>query len=73
MNHVYSTEEILKDLNDHIIKKEPWSLVRLGDAGNGIISAFRAPVVVDRGKWQGRKVKKLSNTLMGQLTIPMVE
>jgi hypothetical protein len=69
---IYNTEAILQDLNKKIAKRRPWSLVRLGDAGTGIVSAFAAPGIVDRGKWQGSRGKKLANSLLGQLTVPMV-
>jgi len=70
MQHIYTTNEILKDLNDHIIKQEPWSLVRLGDAGTGIVSAFKTSGIVDVGKWHGSRGRKKANTLLGQLTVP---
>lgn len=73
MQHIYSTQEILKDLNQHIVKQESWSLVRLGDAGTGIVSAFRAPDVVDRGKWKMPRGLKKANLILGQLTIPMID
>lgn len=70
MQHIFSPQEILKDLNDHILTNEPWSMVRVGDAGTGIIASMRAPGVVDRGKWRGSRGKKLANSIMGQLTVP---
>lgn len=79
MQYIYGAQEILKDLNEHIKNGEPWSLVRLGDAGIGIISAMRAPGIVDRGKWKvnrhngGGKGKRLANSILGQLTIPTPE
>lgn len=73
MNHIYTTKEILEDLNNHIVKRKPWSLVRLGDAGTGIISVFKAHGIVDRGKWMGSRGTKLANSILGQLTIPTVE
>lgn len=73
VDNIYSTEEILKDLNQHIIKKKPFSTTRLGDAGHGIIASFMCPDLIDVGKWSGRKGNRGSNNILGQLTVPTPE
>jgi len=67
---IYSTEEILKDLNNCIIKKKPFSTTRLGDAGHGILASFICPDLIEVGKWSGAKGKRGSNNILGQLTVP---
>ncbi len=68
--HVHTTEEILKDLLQHIERKEPFSTIRYGDAVFGMVASFFCPGLITVGKWRGRKGRKFSNTIMGQLTIP---
>jgi hypothetical protein len=68
--HIYPTEFILKELNNCVVKKEPFSIIRLGDAGLGIIYSFNCKGIVDRGKWKGGKGRKMSNNILGQLTVP---
>jgi len=67
---VNSTKKILTDLNRCIVKKKPFSIVRFGDAVHGIVCVFTCPDIIDNGKWSGDKGKKLSNSILGQLTIP---
>jgi len=70
---IYPTRYILKDLDYHIKNKLPFSTVRFGDAVYGILASFLCPEVIDKGKWAGRKGRKLSNSLLSQLTIPTPE
>lgn len=70
---IYSTEEILKDLNQCIIKKKPFSTTRLGDAGHGILVVFNCKEIIDVGKWGGSKGKRMANNILGQLTVPTNE
>jgi len=70
---IYSTNQILTDLKNKIINKEPFSTIRLGDAGHGIITVFKCHGVIDVGKWSGSRGKKLANSILGQLTVPTPE
>jgi len=70
LRHIHTTQCILDDLNDCIINKKPFSIIRFGDAIFGILSALLAPGFIDAGKWSKSKGRKLSNTILGQLTIP---
>jgi len=70
---IYSTNEILTDLKNKIINKEPFSTIRLGDAGHGIITVFKCHSVIDVGKWSGSRGRKLANSILGQLTVPTSE
>lgn len=67
---IHTTEEILKDLNQCIVKKKPFSTIRYGDAVYGMVASFLCPGLIDSGKWKGSKGRKFANTIMGQLTIP---
>ena len=71
VNKIYSTKEILEDLETCITKKEPFSITRLGDAGHGILSVFLCPSIVDVGKWSGKRGERMANNILGQLTVPM--
>lgn len=66
---IATTDYILNDLEEHIQQKKPFSIIRYGDAIYGIIASFRAPKLIDRGKWKDRKGLTASNNIMGQLTI----
>lgn len=67
--YIYSTEEILQDLNDKIFKKEPFSTIRYGDAVFGMVASFLCPNVINEGKWSRTKP---ANIIMRQLTIPVI-
>ena len=69
-NKIYSTQDILKEL-DHCIEDQlPFSTVRYGDAIFGMIAALLLPGLIDEGKWKGESGEKVANSIMGQLTIP---
>lgn len=70
LDYINSTNEILTELNECILKKKPFSIIRFGDAIYGIVSVYRCPNLIDSGKWKGRKGKRLSRAILGQLTIP---
>lgn len=70
MVHIHTTEEILKDLNSCIENKDPFSIVRFGDAIYGILSSFLCPNVIPAGKWSRSVGRRRSNNILGQLTIP---
>ena len=67
---IYSTKEILLDLQDKIVDKKPFSIIRLGDAGHGILSVFKCRGLIEVGKWNGSKGRKMANNILGQLTVP---
>lgn len=68
---VHGTEEILRDLNQHIIDKKPFSTVRYGDGCLGIVCAYIAPQFVKRGKWSGGQKNGIANSVMRQQGIPL--
>lgn len=71
INKIHSTKTILSKLDKCILNKEPFSIMRFGDAVFGILTAFFCPEVITVGKWSGSKGQKLANNILGQLTIPV--
>ena len=69
-NKIYTTEEILKDLDNHIKNKLPFSTIRFGDAVYGMLASYLCPDVIDKDKWKMPRGKKIADSIMGQLTIP---
>lgn len=67
---LYQTKYILQDLNECIVNKKPFSIIRYGDAIHGIVASFLLPGLIDGGKWKGSRGLKMSNSILGQLTIP---
>lgn len=70
---VHGTEEILKDLNQHIVDKKPFSTIRYGDGCLGIVCSYIAPNFVKVGKWSGGQQNKIANSVMRQQGIPVTE
>jgi len=68
---VHGTEEILKDLNQHIVEKKPFSTVRYGDGCLGIVCSYIAPAFVKNGKWKGGQKNGIANSVMRQQGIPL--
>lgn len=68
---INKTSDVLEELNRCIEQKEPFSNLRFGDAGLGIIAAFLCPHVLPVGKWSGKRGERTSNNILGQLTIPV--
>jgi len=69
--YIHSTEEILKDLNNCIRKKKPFSVMRFGDACLGIMCSFLAPNFIKHGKWKGGQKCGLANSIFRQLGVPV--
>ena len=70
MVKIYSTKEILMYLDKSITQGIPFSTIRLGDAGLGILYSYFCDNFIETGKWSGKNGTKLSNKIMKQLTIP---
>jgi len=68
---VHGTEEILRDLDKHILKKQPFSTIRYGDGCLGIVCAYIAPDFVKKGKWSGGQKNRIANSVMRQQGIPL--
>lgn len=68
---INKTKDILEHLERCIQNDEPFSLVRFGDAGLGIMAALLSNEDIDFGrKWGGRKGIITANSLLNQITIP---
>lgn len=68
---VYKTKDILMHLESCITENKPFSLVRFGDAGLGIMASFLADNSVDFGrKWGGSSGHRMANAVLNQITIP---
>lgn len=71
--YAHGTEEILKDLNQHIIDKKPFSTIRYGDGCLGIVCSFLSPNFIKEGKWMGGEKNGIANSVMRQQGIPKRE
>lgn len=69
--YIYGTEEILRDLNEHIINKEPFSTVRFGDGCYGIVASYFCPDLIVGGKWSGGQDNKIVQSVLRQLGVPV--
>ncbi len=70
MVKIYSTKEILICLDEYIIQGIPFSTIRLGDAGLGVLYSYLCDNFIKAGKWSGKNGTNLSSKIMKQLTIP---
>ena len=65
---IHQTKDILEHCERSIQNKDPFSLIRFGDAGLGILAAFLCPKGVDFGRKWGKS--RNAKIIMNQLTVP---
>jgi len=68
---IHTTKHILNDLDRHIKDRQPFSTIRFGDAVYGMLSSYLCPDVMPKNtKWKNPAGKRMTNSIMGLLTIP---
>jgi len=67
MEKVFTTQQILKELDECIRKQRPFSIIRFGDGVLGMLMTYFCPHLIQSGKWSTRRI---ANSVMNELTIP---
>lgn len=66
MTVIHSTEEVLRDLDNHIKEGKPFATTRFGDVGYGVVSYYKCPQVITHcKKWNHGGIQKDILTRLG--------